>query len=814
MLTLNLVDNETKTSLHPDGGAQAADIQAPEEERLTASFQESKISFAVDVSGSTYGPVLQAEQRAIRSVCSLIPQGMHPDINIIPWTDRPRSPLPIESLHTLKSRGGTDPNQFLEDPDCRLKLQESDFWFLMTDGVIKKTLVRSFARNLTEYGMHGKACVISVFGKRVLKPADCCISVGLSVFAVSPHVAFLYTDVEYDRTYVLCTKGCFSSLLKGREKNISLDNDTRWNELPQISYEDLTRVSVPKAQNLGKDELALQGDIHINISELLTDKNIDEKLMRRILFNEDNRRTLANTAKVRGQADKLAKWLDRVEDTFAQAQDGSGAIGPQMIQDHEKEASTEEEGGSSVLKHESTAIRRRANMMRQASLGEHLDRPCESFLCGIEDDQELDCPAGKDINGNDSRYLANTGFLKPRHSSQYYSSICSLCGRMDVLALLLRDPPLSATTEDFPEAGSLTKLTYPPTMGNYAEADIISDALVCDPCSAKMAGNSDARSKHSIIGALPLVSYVNNQDAWIQTLNLATSRRFSRSDIPLVFLGIIFNKKERLVSEPLTHANLQVALAWLANMIQSEVVLQGDRLEGVIPFGAGRVGEVMLRNFRDCLDPDKFPLLMSYPLDGFIVANAALSKSKHSMVLTQQRQKTVVFLRFLFHLLESFVSYGKENGDVQSHAAKTLILLLDNPSGPGSLFEWKSLRSFSASFKSLEDFQKHLRETVTLDKYRLSLTTRDLLDTPLLISETLDSFRRLGPLFSWIESQCGHAIAVFVHHFMRFDAGNCSTEALFTKLRNVPAVKEALADPGALSARNVYRLINELPALK
>jgi hypothetical protein len=146
----------------------------------------------------------------------------------------------------------------------------------MTDGIIDESLVRSFAQSLTGYGMHGKACIISVFGERVLKPSDCNISVGLSVFAVSPHVAFLYTDVEFNKTYVLSTKGCFSALLPPGKRNPKLDYNTKWDDLLQVSYENLTRISVPPpTQGLGKDEIALQDNSRISLAALLSQQTVD-----------------------------------------------------------------------------------------------------------------------------------------------------------------------------------------------------------------------------------------------------------------------------------------------------------------------------------------------------------------------------------------------------------------------------------------------------------------------------------------------------------------------------------------------------------
>jgi hypothetical protein len=165
-------------------------------------------------------------------------------------------------------------------------------------------------------------------------------------------------------------------------------------------------------------------------------------------------------------------------------------------------------------------------------------------------------------------------------------------------------------------------------------------------------------------------------------------------------------------------------------------------------------------------------------------------------------------------LVENVCAYLKENGEVQLHASKNLVLLMDDPSGPRSLFRWNSVRQFSIIFKNVEELRKHLRERVAPVAYKLSVTVSDLVDTPLLSAANLADFRRLGVLSNWIESQTGHAVAIFVHHLLRVDFGDCSPEEVFQRLRYDPGVKEALADPAKLSARDVELVIKSLPPLE
>lgn len=816
--------------------------EAESEDQVSVSFRESRISIAVDVSGSTYGSTLEAEKTAIKSVCSLIPRNMHSNITILPWCDSANKPRTLTELNTLDSDGGTDPRVFLMDAECRRLLQGSDFWFLMTDGIIEEYVVRSFISRLTAHGIHGKACIISIFGDNLNKPSDCNVSVGLSVFAVSPHVAFLYSDVNTSKTYVLSTKGCFSSLLPAGKHNPVLQRNTRWEDLPQVSYENLTRVSVPPAQDLARDEVALQENFHVNIQDLLSKETIDHDMMRRIMLNEDNMKTIAITSKLRGESDKLETWLDRVDkeldendqafaDQISRMLEGPGSsvIARDYALDNELSTSYPDIPAPPTVSKEqsqSYSMRRSSHAMRSISESD-LDEPensisissrvweCDSTGGGPQRRGTNRSQRWSSTNAYDALHLENTGFLRPDQKGEYFSGQCPECQMMDrLLTLVLLSPPNDISTKNFPSVGSESKLMYPLTMGNYPEVDIISNLLVCDHCSAYMARVGATPSKRAILAVLPLVSYRKNQDAWLQTLFLATERRFARPEIPLVFLSILFTKLERLLSvEGTEQSALNMALRWECKMIQSEVVLQAEAKITSHQLGPGMISEVLLHNFRNSLNTDMFPLLLRYPLDGFIVANAALSNSKYNKALSGPKRQSVVLLRFLYHLVENFYSYGKENGEVQLHALKTLVLLLDDPRAARSLFRWDTVRFLSQSFKSLEDFKKHLQNMTKTNLYRLSISVRELVPTPLLSDAGLADFRRLGVLFSGIESQAGHAIAVFLHFLMRLEVDDCSPEVLFQTLRRQPEVNQALEDPESLSALAVEQLTKGLLAL-
>ncbi|KAK4451010.1 hypothetical protein QBC34DRAFT_296159, partial [Podospora aff. communis PSN243] len=876
----NSKDSESKMGDEPA-------ISSPAQQ-VSSAFLDSKIAIAVDISGSTYGTVFKSEQEAILSICSLIPETRHSNTTIIPWSDMAGSPCPIAKIeHHLQSGGGTDPNCLLEDASCRRALQDCHFWFLMTDGEIFDDLVYAFSRNLAAHRMHTKACVISIFGKTLKRPKDCNISVGVSVFATSPHVAFLYTDVDTGRTYVLSTKGCFSTLLPPGKRNPKLNLETNWEDLPRTSYENLTRISVPETQVLGEDEIMLQGETAVvNFKSLLSDENIDESLMKQILENEDNMRTLAITAKTRGEREKFGLWLDKVDARSAGEGSGSAPSYPPPLllrprkfkrpqgslkayftprgeadDDYDTENETEETSDEyEDAEAPAPAPNRRNSVSTQAtaamrSIAESACGDAESVGGFINDLEEVRVPnrmpeptpprfglfarAPLRISApplQTSGLLSSPGFLKPARpdAPDHFQGQCTKClapkDAGTTLALLLN--PSGATTapatKDFPPVSSSSTLVYALTMGNYPEMDIISESLFCDSCLYKKAGatgtgmTNGADVGEPAVGPLviqPLVTYKNNKAAWLDTINIATNKRFEKSDLPAVFLAIIYTKLEKLPSSPDGHSNaqqLRAALEWEAGMIQSSANLQASPGLGTAPYqqhsGSAIIQDAVLLYFRNALIRSD-SLLLHYPMDGFIVANAILSSSRHSSTISPKKRQSVVLSRFFFHLTESFHANGRP--ELEARASMVQSLLVDNnPSRPRSLLRWDAARARILKLKDSVMTMKTATPSTTSSlsgSYKLSLSVAELVDASLLTHQDLATFERLGELFGWIDKEGRHALCIFVHYLLRSETSESEPLACFQQLMGRDGIRRILTKAGPLDEHSVERLVRDLP---
>lgn len=870
------------------------------------SFREATIAFAVDTSGSTEGPALTAEKEAIKSIASLLPRDRQSSVTVLPWNDRCEIPVRINGLQFLRSDGGTDPAVLFHAPKNRMVLSESHFWFLMTDGMIEPQEVRNFTARVTSHGMHGKACVVTIFGVRDSSPGQCNISVGLSVFATSPHVAFLYKDIlsPSRKVYILGVKGCFVELLRPGENSPKLDRTTRWEDLPQTSFENLTRVSVPPPQEVGKDEIILEGG-RVNLDQLFSQTEVQESFLEKIFDNKHNQHSISLAAKAMGREGDLDAWLDRVDDkidamettNISEETNGPGDSEPSVDQIIADLMSNNMDGGTVVQAqrrlskaNEAWEHSRRSSDARNASLNHRrrsstgtmrrmsvsgLDTAINNLTYVSVQNPFLPPPAPG------SRKLFNPGFSFPGKDGDYVRGICMLCAKPDTLMCLhLVKPPTSLKTQGLPPPGAQARFRYPLAMGNFPETDIISSFITCDPCSVRLLKKT-RRTPHgeTIVANLPLVVCDGaNKDAWIETISLATERRFSADDIIPVFLAILATKVERFPNEQNRKSVLRFILDWCCRMLLREAdahVFDSDEDEDRWPdadHGTRRLGAAECRiplldglrhDFEIATKPTRKPSkLLTYPLDGFIVANVIVSNSMLKTAISHERRGTIVWMRFLYRLTETYHALRERETDALINTATSLLLLQQqsasaSSSAAANLFRLENLRHVTihkprgkpsdgdSSETSTAEFFRSIGALLATraQRFRLafrptstSSTSHDgLAGTPFFHRDDLADFERLGPLFSWIADGAGHALALFLNWLLRCDGGEAdgkgaygngnggdgdkyrrfaNAEERFVWLRRNPNLRLVFEDPRAVSPRFMEEHIKDLAPLR
>lgn len=312
-LSAQVSENSSRTAENTPGGEDSDGSQTAKGTRTEPTgssygLTETSITFAVDVSGSTSGPVLAREQAVISKICQL-QNGtrLSAESTILPWSHKARSPRAAANVDQLTASGGTDPSVLVNDPESCHVLRNSNVWFLLTDGEIDQPLIRKFANAIPQAGLHGTACVIILFGYARASPFSCNISVGLSVFSVAPHCIFLFHDMKSDILFVLQGKGCFVELLPKEKQFISFGKWTTWDDLVQIRYEDLARVKVPAPASLSQNVVLLPDDREFDM-ECIYNDTVSEADTLDIISDYQAFDVILGAARTRGREDDVTRW--------------------------------------------------------------------------------------------------------------------------------------------------------------------------------------------------------------------------------------------------------------------------------------------------------------------------------------------------------------------------------------------------------------------------------------------------------------------------------------------------------------------------
>ncbi|KAI0969731.1 hypothetical protein F4678DRAFT_438024 [Xylaria arbuscula] len=270
-------------------------------------FRDASVSFAVDISGSTYGATLAAETAFIRSVSNLLSPRARFACSILPWDDTAHPSLSLAQLHQLDDRGGTDPGAILVNASHKATLKASSLWFLMTDGLIPPEARIKFAHDIAKHGVHSISCVVVVFGNPSIGPSSCDISVGVSLFAAVPNCAFLFCNETNGDLRAMQTKGVFNALLQGQPHPV-FDSSSRWDSLPQVCVADFATVSIPAPKQLDANEVALQDSLIINMDDLFANC-LSADQVANIFADGSNLDSVRMTMQARGQQDDFRHWL-------------------------------------------------------------------------------------------------------------------------------------------------------------------------------------------------------------------------------------------------------------------------------------------------------------------------------------------------------------------------------------------------------------------------------------------------------------------------------------------------------------------------
>jgi hypothetical protein len=216
-------------------------LKPPVDINIPTTFRDMKAVIAVDVSGSTRGKVIEQEIKAAQSICNNLSEVAVAQATIIPWDYRLHTFTTAKNVRILKSEsGGTRPSALTSSNISVNALGKCSAWLLFTDGKIVDREIRDFSWGLCTNGLHGTACIIVLFGYKCQKPVDCNISVGISIFGMTPDCLFLFHDIASGMVSILQSKGVFNKLLPNGYGVLSLDEHTKWWDLPNKLWRPFT----------------------------------------------------------------------------------------------------------------------------------------------------------------------------------------------------------------------------------------------------------------------------------------------------------------------------------------------------------------------------------------------------------------------------------------------------------------------------------------------------------------------------------------------------------------------------------------------
>ncbi|KAJ7027513.1 hypothetical protein C8F04DRAFT_965078 [Mycena alexandri] len=272
----------------------------------------SKISFAVDASGSTAGLVMEKQKDFVLGMTAAYDS----PASVIMWGSYVEKPVSPSQSSWRHRNWGTDPAVIFGDNTVTSEVKSCDMWYLLTDGEIGSPV--NFARRTLEVGMANTPVVFVITNRFGAKPSTVNISVGISVFASAPDAAIVFKSTGDGVIYVLAAKGAFEPLTAGF--NINLDN---WESLPLFPSEALFVTALKDVNIIGaahresgaavdlgrawQAKHACLVDIDLLLAQISPQSISQDDFLD--LLEEETFNSLALLCKTRGLLPALRDWL-------------------------------------------------------------------------------------------------------------------------------------------------------------------------------------------------------------------------------------------------------------------------------------------------------------------------------------------------------------------------------------------------------------------------------------------------------------------------------------------------------------------------
>ena len=296
-------------------------------------FVNAKKFFAVDASGSTFGPIMKAQAKTVWGL-----RGGSDD-TIAKWSYSCELPRLLDNvpLDFFYGTGGTQPASILRDVQAVDAIRSSDLWILLTDGQIDATSVAELTRLAEVMDVLQVPVVLVITGYQQATPAQTAISVGIPFYASAREALILFKDCQTGQIALIDAKGCFAPLKMDKDPDLSswqslkrYANEEAFNkhcgELAIELVQDKDRLS-SRAVSLGPEWDAANANVLVNVPILLEQKQLRLADLRDLL-GEEAINQLALICKTRGQLGVLRDLIigHKQQEIMVRLEDRHGAL--------------------------------------------------------------------------------------------------------------------------------------------------------------------------------------------------------------------------------------------------------------------------------------------------------------------------------------------------------------------------------------------------------------------------------------------------------------------------------------------------------
>lgn len=747
-----------RRSFTPPAPLTAKPARALTVEEAPRPFQDCDLTFAVDISQSTKGTVLAEECALIKNIERNLTRRASSCIRVLPWDEISHKVISTRELDTIDPAGRTDPNVLLQNSPYLAALHSCHLWFLLTDGEILPASVRRFALNINSRSLHGTPCVLAIFGSRPATPFLCNVSVGISVFGVSPDCIFLFHDVESHHSWILQCKGCFNALLPAGQEQLFLERHTEWSELPQLDWSQLLTMVVPPTTKLDEDQLKLQSGTKIRLEDVYHDR-VHSAVLSEIWSNDDNLKSMILTATTRGQGREIRDWVarrrDPLSELFELPRPDVGGNASRLVEAI-IEAKTRNSPTSAKIRAlcKAHAVNFKAFEASMEPLYKHAAQRSETAHGALRridemEEYELSSPGGlspvshrphtrrRIDQGSGLGPLSQLLFNKGYHLDCSRSSVprivqrCQVCERgATEVAIFLKKPPTGTPSTGFPLPQSRSRLLFPFAVARYRETDMISRLICCDPCASFVVDHGRSPYGEDLIGALIVGESLSlradiNKKTWLKAMDKAFEERIVADQLLLAILPVLYDAADHANSDPLSHQAYHHACIIIESYAQVPYEIGN-------PHWTATIQDVVSYYLSLGVASPQCDFL-SHPIDSFVCMIRA------SRDIEAEQKAAAIFLRFVLHVIE----YND--------------LLQDTERGTVAI-------DFMASLQ-------HTSEEGNWTPESSSITMALLCERCVVDQDAVLAFRSVGHSFKMIEDRSKTAIVLFLCLFGRINTG-------------------------------------------